>query len=72
MTEYIEFTVIYYSPHKNDQKLFTSGVFTSNATVINNGIMRNFHCKSWAVTSYIFQKIAIYNDERQINDNVIC
>ena len=30
-----------------------------------------FSLKTWC-NSYIFQRIAIYNDEWQINDNVIC
>ena len=30
--------------------------------------MPNFHCKSFRCNYCLFQKIAIFNDERQIND----
>ena len=46
-------------------------IFENGQLEVKVGVMHSFHLKSLAVIATYF-KIAIYNDESQINDNIMC
>ena len=57
---------------KSDNRIQNIEMFVAVKLVLLNWYYAQFSVNKLRCNCYLFQKISIYNEESQINDNVIC